>query len=429
MKIKNFVDVKSLLLDNKNLKQTIFKNTFWLGIAELVDKGIGLLIIIWVARYFGPEIYGKYAFALSFVSLFAIFSDFGFSTLTVREVSRNKSRTREYIDNILAMKLVLGLITLGLIVLFIQFLDKEPEVVKLVYFLGIYVVINTFNSFFRSIFQANEKMQYEPACSAIQSLSRLGLVAFFILNKNSILEISYAYIGASLIGTFLSMGTVWYFFSRFFLKVDFKICKEILREAWPFALGGMFIIALDRINILMLSLMKTDLVVGWYNAAYQPTLNLMIIPALFMASVYPKLSYFYLNSKDFLIKLYERSLKYIFFLSIILFPLLFIFARQIILLLYGVSYTNSIIIFRILLWASFFAFMNSVFIYTLNAINKRIIYTKIIALGLVINIILNFLFIPKYSYIGASISALILQFLIFLLLFLSVRKFKENEIY
>lgn len=87
MNIKNFTNLKSHLLDNRTLKQTIFKNIFWLGLAEVIQKGISFIVVVWLARYFGPTIYGQWAFALSFVAIFSVFADFGFGTLTVREIT------------------------------------------------------------------------------------------------------------------------------------------------------------------------------------------------------------------------------------------------------------------------------------------------------------------------------------------------------
>ena len=422
MNIRNFNEVKSIFFDNKTLKQTVFKNTFWLAIAEVVQKGVGFLVVIWLARHFGPAIYGQWAFALSFVALFAIFADFGFGTLTVREIARDKSKTSQYIDNIVAMKLILGLITLGLVALVIQFLGKETQVVKLVYFLGIYAVVSTFSSFFQSIFRANEKMQYETICRAIQSLSLLGLVAFFILNKGSILTISYAYIGAALIGAIISLGAIWRYFSKFFLKIDFKICREILKEAWPFALSGLIVIAYLRIGIIFLSLIKTDQAVGWYNAAFNLMLAFTVVPQLFMLSVYPRLSIFFKESVPRFKELYKKCLKFIFFISIVLFPLLFILARPIISFLYGPSYQETIVAFKIVLWVGFFSFLSCVFLYTLNAMNRQIIYTKVTSICLGVNLILCLILIPTYSYIGLSIGAVITEFLETSLLFLSVKR-------
>jgi len=417
MKIRNFADIKSFFLDNRTLKQTIFKNTFWLAVAEVIQRGIGLLVVVWLARYFGPGTYGKFAFALSFVLPFFVLADFGFSTLSVRELARDKSKTAQYVDNIVAMKIILGLITLGLISVIIQFLGKEPEVVKLVYFLGIYVIIDTFATFFQSIFRANQKMQYETICRVIQAFSLLGLAAFFILNKRSIITIGYAYIGAVLIGALFSLIFIWYYFSKFFLKINLKICKEILLEAWPIALGGLFAIGYLRVGIIILSLMKTDQAVGWYNAAFELVYAFAIIPSLFMFSVYPNLSIFFKESILKLKEVYEKSLKFIFLISIVLFPLLFLFSKEIILLLYGSAYLETISAFKILLWAELFAFMSCVFLYTLIAINKQIIYAKVLGICLTINIILCFILIPRYSYVGLSVTTVVTEFLGSLLLF------------
>ncbi|HPO68529.1 MAG TPA: flippase [Candidatus Pacearchaeota archaeon] len=426
----NFLNIKTLFFNNKSIKQTIFKNTFWLTVAEVIQGGIGFLISIWMARYFGPAVYGQWAFALSFVALFAVFADFGFNTLTIRELARDKSKSAQYIDDILVMKLILGIITLGLIAFFIQFLGKEPEVVKLVYFLGIYTVLNTFASFFQSIFRANEKMEYETLCRIIQGISLLGLVTFFILNKGSILTISYAYIGAALIGIAISIMSVWRYFSKFFLKVNLKTCKEILKEAWPFTLGSIFVTIYLKFDTLYLSKNINDEVVGWYNAAYNIVLSLMIIPNLIMASFYPILSKSYLKSKDFLFKLFKKIIKYSIVFNIFFFSFLFIFSKQITLFLYKEPYYNSIVAFKILIWVDFFSFLSCVAQYFINSINKQIIYTKVVAICMVVNIILNILFIPKYSYIGSGIIAVFTQFLAFLFLFLYLYKnFKLNHNY
>jgi len=415
-------NIKSLFFENKTLRQTILKNTFWLWVAEAVDRGISFLVIILLARHFGPTIYGQWAFALSFVATFAILADFGFNTLTVREVARDKSKTAQYIDNMLAMKLILGLISFGLIVFSIKFFNKDAEIVKLVYGLGVYIIIYTFCTFFRAIFQANEKMQYEAACRAVQSISLLFLVVFFIINKSPIINISYAYIISAILGTVVFLIVIWNRFSNFFYEIDIKICKKILSEAWPFALATAFAVIYGQVDTIMLSIMKTDLVVGWYNSAYALVAVLSIIPGLLMTAVYPKLSDSFLNSKPLFVRLYKASLKYIFLVSIIIFPLLFLFSRPIILLLYGSAYINSVIIFRILLSFSFFLFVNSALTYVLYAMGRQISCIKIMMLGLVFNIILNLLFIPEYSYIGASIAAIIPQILICLLFFSSINK-------
>ncbi len=410
MNIRNFTDFKSFFFDNKTVKQTIFKNTFWLAIAEIIQKGIVFLIVVWLARHFGPMIFGQWAFALSFVLLFSIFADFGFSALTVREIARDKSKTSQYIDNIVAMKLILGLITLGLIALAIQFLGKEPEVVKLVYFLGIYAVVNTFTTFFQSIFRANEKMQYEAVCRVIQSLSLLGLVIFFILSKGSILTISYAYLGAALIGTLISLGVIWRYFSKFFLKINFKLCKEILTKAWPFGLSAIAVLIYYRIDTVMLGIFKGNEAVGYYNAAYNIILLIITGVSLLVIAIFPTLSNFYKYSIEKFKDNINLFFKLIFSTSFPLIILIFFFSKPIINVIYGKEFIEfSPSILQILIWSVLILYNYAIFAIGLSASDKQRTYLKGVLLGAIFNTLANLVVIPKYSYYGAAVTTVLTE--------------------
>jgi len=403
----NLFDIKTLFFDNKNIKQTIFKNTFWLGVAELIQGGIGFFISIWMARFFGPAVYGQWAFALSFVTLFSVFADFGFSTLTIRELARDKSKSAQYIDDILVMKLILGIITLGLIALFIQFLGKELEIVKLVYFLGIYTVLNTFASFFQSIFRANEKMEYETLCRIIQSISLLGLVAFFIFKKGSILIISYAYIGAALTGIIISLIAVWRYFSKFFLKVDFKTCKEILKEAWPFALSVFFSAIYFKIGTIILSILKNNQSVGFFYASYNLIMVIFLIPDYLSISVYPYFSQLFLKNKKILINSFFKLLKIFFFMGIIISFLIILLSPFLIRIIYGNEYQESINNLQILSVSIIFYFLAYFIGKILFSVNMQRYTLKIQFFSTIISIISNIILVFYFGSLGASFSFLI----------------------
>lgn len=425
MNTKSFT---SLFFENKGIRQTIFKNTFWLSLAEVFTKGIAFLIFIWLARHFGPEIYGQWAFALSFVSLFAILVDFGFSTLTIRELARDKSKSSQYIDNILAMKLILGLIVMGLVVFVIQFLGKEPEVVKLVYFLAFYIVINNFVTFFQSIFRAYEKMQYEAICKAIQNLSLLGLSAFFIFNNNSILTISYGFVSSALMGLLFSLIFIWCCFSKFFLKIDLKICQKILRKAWPFLFSGIFYMVYFSIGSVMLGIFSNIKQVGYYNVAYNLFTAVFIIPRIITMSFFPKLSYFYEKDK---LRFREIFCKFKSVLIIIGFPLalfLFLFSDFIIIKIYSQGYSSSIILLKILSIIILFRFLTYAYGLFLTSANEQKQIVKIQGLATLLNIILNYFLIVKYNAIGAAIAVLITELILLMLYYLFFR-IKYNIIY
>ncbi|MCD6471069.1 oligosaccharide flippase family protein, partial [bacterium] len=209
------MNLKSLLLENKSVKQTIFKNTFWLMFAEGISKGLMFFLTILIARYLGAAGYGKFSFAFAFVSLFAVIADFGLSTLTIREVARDKSLARKYIDNIAVIKLILGIITFVLIVTVIQFLGKTPEVKSLVYLAGIWVIIQSFTQFFQSIFRAFEKMQYEALSKIIYSLCLFLIAGFILWQSLGIKLLVSSYIAVAIIAFVFTLILVRKKFTKF----------------------------------------------------------------------------------------------------------------------------------------------------------------------------------------------------------------------
>lgn len=419
---KFFLKIKSSLLENKTGKQTVFKNTFWLIISEFFDKGVAFLVGILIARHFGPSTYGQWTFALGFVGLFTIFADFGLNTLTVRDLAQNKKKTGTYIDNILATKIFLGTLTFAAIFFAANFLNVGKEILPIIYLLGVYTIINTFGIFFRSVFQANEKMQYDTITRIVQDIILFLFVLVFILNKKSIIEISYAYIIAAIAGAIFSLIFTWIYFSKFFNKIDLGGCKELLIEAWPLAFAGIFVSIYSQADILLLKYLANFSAVGIYDAANGIASNLTILPALLVGAAYPRLSNLFMESKNNFMESCKKLFKIILIMDLIIIPLFFILSKPLIFFLYGASYNNSAIVFKILLCSSFFAFLNSLLNYILFVVKKQKQYSFIIFICFIFNIIFNILLIPKFSYSGAAIATVFSQLLQFILLFTTVKK-------
>ena len=410
------MNFKSLFFLNKG----ILKNTFWLGLAETISKLIGFLIIVWMARAFGPEIYGKWAFALSFVIIFSVFSDFGLSALTVREIARDKSKTQKYLNNIVTMKLILGIAALGLIAFFVNFLGKDSETVKLVYFLGIYIVINTFAAFFESIFRANEKMRYEAICRISQSILLLLLASFFIFGNFPILNVSYAYISAALFGTVLSLVFVWRHFSKFFLSIDIRYCKKLLLNAWPFGFSVVAIFLYNYFDQVMLGIIRTNREVGLYSASFRIILALSVAGDILGVAFFPRLSKLYKENLEKLKHIARQFLEAIYFFIL---PVAFggaILSSQILSFFYGKDYIEGAAVFRILVLNLIALFLSIAFGDILKASDKQKSYLFGIMLGMVLNIILNLVLIPWLGIAGAAIATFLAQISIFGYLYIKV---------
>ena len=103
-------------------------------------------------------------------------------------------------------------------------------------------------------------------------------------------------------------------------------------------------------------------------------------------------------------------------------------ADRVIIYVYSSAFSNSIIALQILAASLIFAFVSYLMGYLLNAIDKQRLFTFSIITTTILNVILNLILIPKYSYIGASFATLISEIVGFFMLyyFTYKNKFRIN---
>jgi len=238
--IKNIIlNPSAFFLKNSGIKQTIAKNTFWLAVAEGVTRFLKLFLIIYVARILGATEYGKFTFALAFVSLFAIFSDFGISQITTRELAREKEKEREF-PNILSLKFVLSIGTLILICFGSFFITPDPVIRGIIWILGIYIIISGFSEIIYAFLRARQQMEYEAWTKILQAVVVTGVGFFILFNFPSVQNLSLAYLFATSIA--LISILIFFHFKIYQLKLSFNknIWRNVLLISWPLALAGIF---------------------------------------------------------------------------------------------------------------------------------------------------------------------------------------------
>ncbi|MBT6051579.1 MAG: oligosaccharide flippase family protein, partial [Candidatus Scalindua sp.] len=136
------------------------RNIFYKILSEST-RVLPALLFIYIARKLGDENFGKLSFAYSFAGICFIMADFGLSTILIRNVSRQKELTKEYVGNILALKIVLSFICISVIGLFVLFTDYPADVITLLVIFGGVMFFRSLIDFFCAVFNAHERMDIE----------------------------------------------------------------------------------------------------------------------------------------------------------------------------------------------------------------------------------------------------------------------------
>lgn len=390
----------------------IVKNTGILSISQIISYILIFFYTISIARFLGAEGFGILSFALAFSGIFSIFSDLGLSTLTVREVSRNKSLANKYLGNILLLKIILAFLTFGLIALFVNLSGYPQETTVVVYFVSISTILTSIFGIFYSIFQAFEKMEYQSLGQILNSILMFCGIFLGISLGFNVSEFSFIYLLSSVITLVFTLSIYIWKFSSLKIEIDIGFWKQTIKEALPYGFAGIFVVVYYWIDSVMLSFMVGNEIVGWYNAAYKFIYFFLSFYSIFIISIFPVMSSFYKTSHKSLKFAFERSFKYLLIISIPITIFTTLLATRIILLVYGTDYIPSIIALQVLIWTIIFMFINGLAGNLLGSVNKQMIVTKITGFGAISNILLNIILIQKFSYIGASFATVITEFVL-----------------
>lgn len=413
----NFRNVKELFFENLGIRQTIFKNTFWLTVAEVMTRVLGLILIVYVARILGAAEYGKFAFALSFVSVVVILANLGLSEITTRELSREKEIEKEIekeFSSIFSLKILLSIGALFLMLIGSFFITTDPVIQKVIWILAIFILISSFFSIIYAFLRARQKMEYEAGIKIFQYLIITG-IGFLVLFKFPTVEnLSYAYLFANLIVLIFVLS---FFHSRIqSLRLSWNkvIWKKFLKMSWPLSLGFMLGWIYILIDSIMLGFFGKMIEVGWYNAASKITIITIIPATLISRSFYPVLSRFFKESREKLQSAWDYQIKLMIILALPVMTGGVALAPKIISFFYGPDFIPSILAFQFLIFVAGISFLYYPFAIALVVSNQQKKHFVLILAGILINIVLNFILIPKYNFLGAAVSTIITSFIIFL---------------
>lgn len=404
--------IKLFLLENKTVRQTVFKNVLWLNSGQIIGRLIRAGVIIYAARLLGTDGYGIFSYALSLAMLFTIATDFGVNGILTREVAKNPQAKHQYFSTILIIKLILIFLNAILIISIIPFITANQEILILLPVIIFLTTFDTLRDFGFSFFRALEKMESEAIIFILTNItvSLFGIMALLI--SQNALSLSIGYTLGSAIGT---LATIWVLkkeFSGIFRDFNKELIYPILKAAWPFAMLGLLGGIMINTDIIMVGMLKTITDVGLYSAAQKP-INLLYVPASLMAiSFFPIFSRLTdSHHKEKMRMAIEKAISAGFLIAIPMIIGGIILSQELIKFFFGSEYLSSVLTLQILFLTIIFVYPTSIIGNVIFAYNKQKIFFVSSFLGASGNVILNALLIPAYGIAGAATATLIVQIL------------------
>ncbi len=420
-------DIQALFFKNIGIKQTVLKNTFWLAAAEVISGFFRLLLLIYVARILGANEYGKFTFAFSFVSVMVLFSDLGIIDIVTREFSRNKEKEKE-LPVLIALEVILTAATLLLMIAGSFFITSDQYIRRLIWILAFFILSSSFFGIFVAFLRGRQKMEYEAVIKIIHTFMLVGLCFVGIFYFPSAIALGYSYLATNVFFVIILLLFFHFHFQHIRIRWDKNMFK-ILKISWPLSLGYVPIWIYISISSVMLGYFNLITENGWYNAASKIALITMIPADLIIRSFYPVLSNLFVNSKEILQKSWNYLMSLMIFLVMPIVVGGITLAPKIIHFFYGASFNPSILAFQLLMVVVAINFIHYPYGVMLIVSDHQKKNFFLIIAGIIINVILNIIFIPWYGFYGAIISVIISSLIILFLTMIISRNFIEISLF
>ena len=400
---------KSLLKHKGFIKY--FKNTSWVLIEKIIRFTVGLFVGVWVARYLGPERFGLLSYAQSFVGLFTVIASLGLDGIVVRELVKNNNLNDEIIGTAFWLKLIAAFGVLLILAIAINFTSNDTYTNILIFIIASATIFQSFNvvDFY---FQSKVMSKFVVYANIISLFLSSIVKITLILNEAPLLAFAWVILFDSFI---LACGFIYFYIKKNLkfkiknLKLKIKTATLLLKDSWPLILSGIAISIYLKIDQVMIKEMMNAEAVGQYAAAVRLSEVWYFIPIVITASLFPAI----INAKKKNENLYylrlQRLYDFMAFMGIAIAVTMTFLSTWITELLYGAQYNQAGSVLVIHIWAGVFVFLGVASAKWFIIENLQMLTLQKTFYGMITNIILNFILIPKYGIQGAAFATLASQ--------------------
>jgi len=390
---------------------------------RLIDFAFAMLML----RILAPEGAGRYQFAVVFIGYAEILTRFGLGTLLTREVAREHAQGNKYLSNVTILRALLWLASLplmGIVLwLYVVFGGVALETVIAVGIFAIGLFFSNISDALTALFYAYEKAEYPAAISTVTTVTRVSLGALVLLLGGGVIGLAAVSVVANITAVTVLGYLLLTKIFRPYRDNDPSLQRYMMGESFPLMINHLLATLFFRIDVLILQPTWGAQAVGYYGAAYKYVDGINIIPSYFTLAIFPLMSRYARTARDSLVRAYILSLRLLLMIALPVAVGTPFIARELILILGGVQYLpDSMIALQLLIWFLPFSFVNQITHYVLIAIDQQRFLTKAFIIGVVFNVSVNLILIPRYGYRAAAITTIFSEWALLIPFYFAVRR-------
>ena len=386
-------------------EKSLKKNAFYNVLKSFLSLVFPVITFPYASRILGPESIGKVNFANSVISYFVMIAWLGIQGYAAREASKARQDKRElskFVKEILIINSVSTIISYIAFICAIIFIPKLCEYRVLLLICSLRILFTSIGIDW--LYTALEEFRYTTIRSFFFQL--ISLVFLFLFVHNESHTVFYAIFGIiSSVGSNICNLIHSRKYVEYAIKVDLTPTKH-LKSIMVFT-GMSFVTSIyTMLDSTMLGFLSTDIQIGYYSAANK--LNHMVLSILTALTtvLLPRLTVYAANEqKNKFNELAQKSFSMMLLLSIPMATGLFLLSKPLTLIFSGSEYLPAVLPMQVITPVVCAIPLASITAsQVLPALNKEKLALISYIVASILNIICNFIFIPKYGALGAALG-------------------------
>jgi O-antigen/teichoic acid export membrane protein len=368
---------------------------------------LNLLVAIAVARSIGPEQWGQLSYALALLVIIGPVMAFGLNTIVAKVLLQSPDKNNQVMATVFFMRLIASLVVLLCAGAALSFTDlaasPQSQVLLILLVSGLTHAFSVFEFWFQARMQLPVVMRARllvVLCFAFLKLLALWAnVNLFLLAAVYALELillpfcyfyCYCRAGMSL--------TIKHF--------DMHIAKDLSRQSIWLVFSGIAAVLYLKIDQVMLLHLAGSYENGLYAVAVRLSEVWYVLPEVVLLVLFPVLVQSRADIEKYQHRLQQLS-DLLMISAVALAILVSCFSAPLVRTLFGEEYSASAVMLQWHIWAGVFVFIRALASKYLLVAELHAFSLFSQAAGALINIALNFYFIPLYGGVGAAIATLI----------------------
>jgi O-antigen/teichoic acid export membrane protein len=278
------------------------KNSAIQGGSQVITWALSWVLLVVLPRFLGDEGFGKLFLGLSYSMVLGTIMNLGINKYLVKRVAvlnpaeaastdsgALAAQLHELLSNVFALKLFMSVSLYAFMAVIVLLLPYEPTTRAAILIVCVAACLDNLTLTAASVHQGFERMVPPNIAIIAEKLLTTVMCTALLFAGYGLIPVCAVYVAGASVNCLISLGLLRRRVS-FGLAWNAPMMKSLLIGGLPFLIWIVFGEIYVRVDVLMLSFMTDQAVVGWYGAAFRIYATLLFVPHMLNTVVFPPLA-------------------------------------------------------------------------------------------------------------------------------------------